>query len=168
MMSAPTGVVLAAIVLVLAVVALLPRAEVRHPLVVLIRVLVPSWRFFDGLQVTPAIRVRVARAGEDFGAWEPILAPAARRWWHVVWNPEGNLVLAQHALLERLLMDVGEWEGDAAAVTSLVSYDLVLDLVTSAIARDARFAGAARCQFKLVDQQPGAPDDLLISDEHDA
>jgi len=168
MIATSSGMVLAAIALVLALVALLPRAEVGHPLVALVRVLVPSWRFFDDLQVTPALRVRVACTGGEFGDWEPVIAPAPRRARHLVWNPEGNLVLAQHALLERLMLDVGAWEGDSAAVTSFVSYQLVLNLVTSAIAHEARFAGAVRCQFKLVDQRPGAGDDLLISDEHDA
>ncbi len=167
-MALTNTLVLAAIALVLTLVALLPRAEVRHPLVALIRVLVPSWRFFDDLQVAPALLVRGARAGGEFGAWEPLLAPAPRRLRHLAWNPEGNLVLAQHALLERLVLDVGEWDGDSAAVTSFVSYELVLNLVTSAMARDARFAGVARCQFKLVDQRPGAGEDLLISGEHEA
>lgn len=66
MIATSSGMVLAAIALVLALVALLPRAEVGHPLVALVRVLVPSWRFFDDVQVTPALRVRVACTGGEF------------------------------------------------------------------------------------------------------
>lgn len=166
--SAP-GTMLVAVALVLALVALLPRAEVRHPLVSLVRVLVPSWRFFDDLQVTPTLLVRVARDGETFGEWAPVLAPPRRSLIHLVWNPAGNLLLAQQSLLERLLMDVGEWdERGADGPESLVSYQLVLNLVQATLAADGVRGGT--CQFKLVEstgETGGVGGDLVISREHE-
>lgn len=181
MSAIPSGIVLAGIALVLALVALLPRAEVHHPTVALLRVLFPSWRFFDDLQVTPMLLVRVARDAGGPGAWTPLLPPIPRSPLQLAWNPQGNLRLAQYALLERLLMDVGDMDGDADtdAIAAFVSYQLVLNLVRAEVARDARFAGAVRCQFKLAEQRlwdatdaaavpPRAGDDLLISREHAA
>lgn len=162
------GTMLVAVALVLALVALLPRAEVRHPLVSLIRVLVPSWRFFDDLQVTPTLLVRVARDRQAFGEWAPVLSPPPRSLLHLVWNPAGNLLLAQQSLLERLLMDAGEWdERGAIGPESLVSYELVLNLVRAKLAADG--VGNAMCQFKLVESAGkggGVGSDLVISREH--
>lgn len=164
------GAMLLVVALVLTLVALLPRTEVRHPLVSLVRVLVPSWRFFDDLQVTPTLLVRVARDGEAFGEWAPVLSPPRRSILHLVWNPEGNLLLAQQSLLERLLMDVGEWdERGATGPETLVSYQLVLNLVRAALAADG--VRGATCQFKLVEsagEGGGAGSDLVISREHAA
>lgn len=158
------------LVLVLALVALLPRAEVRHPLVSLLRVLVPSWRFFDDLQVTPTLLVRVARDGGAFGEWRAVLSPPRRSIVHLVWNPAGNLLLAQQSLLERLLMDVGEWdERGAAGLETLVSYELVLNLVRATLAADG--VQHATCQFKLVEsagEDGRVGSDLVISREHAA
>lgn len=165
---------LLAVALVLALVALLPRAEVRHPLVSLVRVMVPSWRFFDDLQVTPTLLVRVARDGEAFGEWAPVLSPPRRSMVHLVWNPAGNLLLAQQSLLERLLMDVGEWdEHGAAGPETLVSYQLVLNLVLSRVRAALAADGVqhAICQFKLVEsagEGGGVGSDLVISREHTA
>ena len=180
MTDSPQGLVLVAVAVLLVLVALLPRAEVRHPLVSLVRVLVPSWRFFDDLQVTPTLLVRVAPDGAPFGAWRPVLAPPPRSVVHLVWNPAGNLLLAQQSLLERLLMDVAEWDdGDPRGPETLVSYQLVLNLVRARIAADGDVPRGATCQFKLVetshaagaasDRTPGsAPGDLVISREHEA
>jgi hypothetical protein len=178
MPSLPVIAGMAVVVLVLLAIAVRPRTEVRHPAVALLRVLVPSWRFFDDLQVTPRLAVRVAH-GDGYGPWTILLDAPPRRLVHVLWNPRGNLVLAQHALLERLQMEAGEVTGDPETLRTTVSYELVLNLVRGAIAADARLAGAARCQFKLVaprHYEHGAAerawvwrsgDDVLISAEHE-
>lgn len=164
------GAMLIVVALVLGLVALLPRAEVRNPVVSLVRVLVPSWRFFDDLQVTPTLLVRVARDGEPLGEWTPVLSPPRRSIVHLVWNPAGNLLLAQQSLLERLLMDVGEWdERGASGPESLVSYELVLNLVRAVLAADG--VHYATCQFKLVESAGEGGEvgsDLVISREHGA
>ena len=175
-MTSPASVaILLGVAVVLAVVSLLPRADVRHPAISLVRVLLPSWRFFDDLQVTPTLLVRVAGDIGDLGEWVAVLTPPARSALQLVWNPEGNLRLAQHAVLERLLMDVSDRDADATNIEALVSYELVLNLARCSVEHDQRFAGARRFQFKLVEQRPQigdgaglAGDDLLISREYAA
>jgi hypothetical protein len=162
-------VLLVVVALVLTLVALFPRREVRHPAVALLRVLVPSWRFFDDIQTVPALLVRTATRDGEFGTWQALLPPAVRHWSFPVFNPEGNLRLAEHSLLERLLMDVSEWdERRGEAVDALVSYQLVLNLVR-AETRCVMEQGAERLQFKLVERDAvtGAlGSDLLVSREH--
>jgi len=168
---------LAVFIIGLAGVSLLPRRDVRHPLVGLLRVLLPSWRFFDDVQDTPVLLVRTARVALPFGAWRPVLIPRARQLAQLLWNPDGNLLLAQHALLERLLADLAEWdEGRDPPPESLVSYQLVQHLVEGAIAADGAAArpvagaGTVRYQFKLAEVADPAGSiggDLLISREHE-
>lgn len=157
------------VVLVLAGVSFLPRREVGHPLVALVRVLFPSWRFFDDVQVAPVLLVRTASGDGAFGEWLPLLSPPRREWpLSLAWNPGGNLHLAEQVLLERLLADVAEWDetrGDD--VDDLVSYELVVNLVRARL--PAASGASTRFQFKLAEAgddgtRPGA--DLLISREH--
>jgi hypothetical protein len=171
---------LAILVVVLGGVSLLPRRDVRHPLAGVLRVLLPSWRFFDDVQDTPMLLVRVAAPERPFGAWRPLLVPQARRLSHLLWNPDGNLRLAQHALLERLLADLADWdEGRDPPPESLVSYQLVQHLVVTCVAADDDGALAVadggarprRYQFKLVEVPEtleAVGGDLLISREHEA
>ena len=158
-------------VVVLAATSLLPRREVGHPLVGFVRVLFPSWRFFDDVQATPALLVRVIEGDGPPAGWQPILSPPTRSWPRALfWNPAGNLQLAEHGLLERLMGDVAEWDAASdAGPESLVSYELVVNLVRTKLASRPASRSATHFQFKLV-EAPNAPGDayvdLLISREH--
>lgn len=158
---------LALVVLVLAVVAFLPRREVGHPLVALVRVLFPSWRFFDDVQVAPLLLVRLADGDDSFGTWHRLLASPPRAWPRsLLWNPRGNLHLAEHVLLERLLTEVADLDDSGSTnVDELVSYELVVNLVRTKLAPSG--GSAQRFQFKLVEVGADASD-LLISREHSA
>jgi hypothetical protein len=83
------------------------RRELSHPVLTLLRVLLPSYRFFDDVFEAPTLRVR---AGDVPGAGElvPALSPPARRARQWIWNPEGNLHLAHVSLLERLVNDLAD------------------------------------------------------------
>ena len=165
-----TKLTLAIIAAVLAGISLLPRRESPHALLTMLRVLVPSWRFFDDLHESPALLARVAPPGADFGPWRPILIPPARGLASLFFNPAGNLLLAHHSLLERLLADVSAWDDTREpGPESLVTYQLVLNLVRATIAADGGPQLGTRCQFKLVEcpsATTNAPGDLLVSREH--
>lgn len=172
--SAPWSIVpLVVVVLVLIATALLPRREVGHPLVGLVRVLFPSWRFFDDVQATPILLVRTLGGDGPSADWEPVLSAPTRQWPRALfWNPAGNVQLAEHVLLERLLSDVAEWDAASdAEPESLVSYELATNFVRTRLASMPDSGTATRFQFKLVEAPTGPRDttaDLLISREHSA
>jgi hypothetical protein len=111
------------------------RRELRHPVLTLLRVLLPSYRFFDDVFDAPTLRVR---AGDAPGAGELVfaLSPPARRARQWIWNPEGNLHLAHVSLLERLVNDLA----DAGPITH----------------RDARVLPAHRMVEQLAQERAAA------------
>lgn len=151
------------------------------------RALLPSWRFFDEIDPAPKLFYRTAEASTPLDAWLPLTFRPARRWSGLVFNPEGNLALARHALLEQLLDDIAEPEvSDASAVEGLTSYALVTQLVRERLRRPAPSARAvfaperepaitplgARFQFKitLAEAYPAsasAAEDVLVSGIHE-
>ena len=155
---------LAAGALIVGAVALLPRVDVHKPLVTMLRVLVPSWRFFDAIGDATELVARIAEPNGDFGPWRPIIAHRARSWTHLVWNPDGNVALAQHGLVERLDAELLAEGTPVDRPADLVSYQLVLNLVRATL-RSERGAGAsARVQFSLISSAPNAP--AFLSQEH--
>lgn len=157
LVTQPVLLVLGAVALVVAV-TVAPRLELRSPAMAMVRVLVPSWRFFDTVGEHPQLLARTVDAHGGPGPWRPVLAPPARAWWNVAWHPQGNLSLARHSLLDRLLADVARDPDEPPG--DLVTYRLVLDQV--------RFAApdAAALQFRLIG--PGGPDapELFVSAVH--
>jgi hypothetical protein len=112
-----------------------------------LRALLPSWRFFDRVTAPPALLIRIAAPDGELGAWHPAAfarEPVALRW---LIAPRHNLALAYHAVVERLVLELGELdlaETDEAvdqrsglierdpAVTGLVSYQLVARIAAEA------------------------------------
>lgn len=162
--------VLAILALVLAVVAMLPRLEVQHPAIALVRVLIPSWRFFDDISESPLLLARVANPDAPFGPWLPVLHPPRRALRDVLWNPGGNLALACNALVDNLVSDLADFdESGAIRAEELVSYQLVLNLVRSTLAARSQPATGIRLQFKLAERAStttSTPGDVMISLEH--
>lgn len=157
--------------LVVCVVALLPRAEVRSPSASLLRVLVPSWRFFDDIAPTPLLLARVRLPDQEPGAWREVIQVPPRTPGTLFWNPEGNLSLAAHSLLDRLQMDLAELDAAGAPpAQELTSYKLVLNLVQSSLVLGWPAEAGARVQFKLAERITRgnrSPSDVMISLEHE-
>jgi hypothetical protein len=141
----------------------------------ILRVLLPSWRFFDDVSGSPTLLIRCGATGGELGPWQTLslagpssLAHRGSRSEHkagsVFLRARGNLALAHHTLLEHLLSDVAELDErldpDAAAdaIPQLVSYRLVmrlararLDADRSPLAREPEAAAPRRrFQFKLT------------------
>ena len=107
----------------------------------LVRVFIPSWRFFDRVGARPRVYVGAG------SSWRPLFTPPPRRWWRLLFNPAGNLHHANQNLVERLLSEVSRTDD----VASLNSYRVLAHL--------ARLDGAKH--FKLV----AGGEDILISPE---
>jgi len=118
-----------------------------------LRVLVPSWRFFDRADAPPTLWL--AHGG---GPWQ-LVEPPRRGLLGWAFSPASNLALAYQATVDRLVAEVSELDpatpDDAPAITSLRSYAIV-----SAIARDAAPPGAT-FRWKVVNDG----EDFLASGE---
>lgn len=129
--------------LLLGLLVLLSLRLSRQPLTartwVLLRSLLPSWRFFEDIEPGPELLYCVVQDGRD-GEWQPVLVPPARRGFWL--NAEGNLYLAQQSLVEQLW---SELDGVAVeAAPRLTSYRLVQRLIA------ARTPANARYRFRLT------------------
>lgn len=133
-------------------------AEQPQLLASLLRMFLPSWRFFDDASTGLVLKVRWTPAGGAPGAWIEVLPPPVRRPWHVLWNPEGNRTLAAYSLLERFLQDAGE-DGRTAET----SYALVAALARGELARIGGGASGSGYEFKVCDRLSTGDEDLVVS-----
>ncbi|GAB1343795.1 hypothetical protein [Gemmatimonas sp.] len=81
----------------------------------LLRLLFPSWAFFDVVTDVPRLDVRSWRAGSESGVWRPALVAPRRGIRHLLYNPEGTEHLALQALVDRFAVECEA--GDRHAVT---------------------------------------------------
>ena len=126
----------------------------------LLRSLLPSWRFFEDIELGPELSFRVWQGAQP-GAWQPALPAPTRRLSSVLLDADGNLHLARQSLVEQLWSELDGQEVDAA--TTLVSYRLVQLLVVQRAAELGLAHAGARYQFRLGSAQPG---EGFVSREH--
>lgn len=108
----------------------------------LIRVLIPTWRFFDRLGRVPELLYRV-KAGGELSSWESVLQKPKIGFWNLFLNPECNLYFAYQSLIDRLLDD-SQTQGDS--FESQVSFELVKNLVHEKV---KKHPGATHFEFKV-------------------
>lgn len=76
----------------------------------LLRLLFPSWAFFDAVTAVPRLEVRVMVPGAVVpdvapGDWEPALVVSRRGLRHLLYNPEGTETLALQAIIDGLAVE---------------------------------------------------------------
>ena len=124
--------------LLLALLVLLSLQKSRQPLTgrtwVLLRSLLPSWRFFEDVEPGPELLYCVVGRGEG-ETWQPVLVPPSRRGFFL--NAQGNLYLAQQSLVEQLWSELDGVEVDAAP--RLTTYQLVQRLIAERVPERARY-----------------------------
>lgn len=76
----------------------------------LLRVLIPSWRFFSRPSAVPKLYARAVQGGQLGSSWLPVLTPPRLRWYSLFINPEGNLYHASCNALEHLLVEPNDAE----------------------------------------------------------
>lgn len=90
----------------------------------LIRVLIPSWRFFDGTVDAAVLLHRTSTDGQTFSEWQSTIPkPTRRTFGKLFLNADENRLFASHALIEYLKNDLVD---GADASTSI---ELVKNLV---------------------------------------
>lgn len=141
----------------------------------LLRVLVPSWRFFEAEDARFLLEVRTWREGETPSAFLPAVPAAARGTWSWLFSPEHNLRLFCHDLIERFVFELAEHGPLAASdVEGLASYQRLLGVVrwflgenpsalSLALSRGAR-GSDEKFQFRLVSiKGDDAREELFVS-----
>ncbi len=92
-----------------------------------LRVLVPSWRFFDSVAAPLALWV------ESEGTWCEVGFPHE---YGLLCNPRGNLSLFLYSTLERLVRELGE---DPVNPEQLTTYLLVQNLAAQEVRAGAEY-----------------------------
>ena len=126
----------------------------------LVRLLVPSWRFYEEVGEVPELLVRTGPTPHSMGPWENCLSPPRRG---VVLNSRENLYTACQGMVGQLVCEVAEWQDpDPRELARTVPYRLVANLVR------AHIGSSQGCfQFKIRPRLPEKPSpDFLISGVH--
>lgn len=70
----------------------------------LFRLLFPSWAFFDAVTDVPRLEVR-RTSPDSAGEWTAALQAPSRRWWNVLYHPDGTAHLAMQSAVDRLAVE---------------------------------------------------------------
>jgi hypothetical protein len=145
-------------------VVLLPRLQVRSRRLFLLRVLFPSWRFFENIGVNSKLQVRWREASGAWGEWRDGLRPPPRAWSAVFHNPRGNLHFARQSAVEHLVAEAEQ----GGALSESVAYTVVARLAQESVLESAMHAGVEEFQFKIqhCDARDGSCEDFLVSSVH--
>lgn len=95
------------------------------------RVLIPSWKFFDEAGHAASLRYRIGSSPQAWGDWQMPPSPEPDRGWKRLFlNARQNLHLAQGSLLERLLFEFSlSSHSNLSALQNETSYRLVKNWV---------------------------------------
>jgi hypothetical protein len=130
----------------------LSRRTLRGTSWQLLRSLLPSWRFFEEVDVGPELSFRVVVNGKP-GPWYEAIERSAQR--PSLWlNPQGNLELLKYSLVDQLVDDLGHVA--AEHVAGLVSYRLVRLLVEEAQPIRGAPLGSSY-QFRITREEDAQP-----------
>lgn len=160
-----SGLLLAVFALAVMAASLSGRLSSTLPHGALLRSLLPSWRFFEANEASLCLYARVVQGERELAPFAPLLPAPRRGPLALLFNPRGNLLLACHGLLDRLVSELAELgPTPIEQAERLVSYRLVQNLAQHFLARDPAARGLSY-QLQLVATGPG-PDEreeLLLS-----
>ena len=79
----------------------------------LLRLLFPSWAFFDAVTDVPRLEIRLCPPDGAPAPWQPALRSVPRGVHHLVYNPEGTEALAVQAIVDRFAVECESGLADA-------------------------------------------------------
>lgn len=115
----------------------------------LLRSLVPSWKFFEDVGHTPVLFFRVSESDQVWSEWQRFHRPIPRRAWHLFFNPELNLQLAEKSLIEQAITD-----------SSPVSLEMIADIIQSHLPTEIH-----SYQFKILVFDGTESEEVYLSEE---
>jgi hypothetical protein len=158
------------LVLVLFVAALVSltlarRIPVRGRVAAPLRLLFPSWRFFEAEDVAYLLELRVKTPHGEAPTFVPAIPAAERGVRALLYAPQHNLRLACHDLVERWVDELSELGPVAQArAETLPSYALVKHAVAYFLrAHPAQLEGGLEMQLRLSSRAPGAEPEVLFT-----
>ena len=120
----------------------------------LLRLLFPSWAFFDRVTEVPLLQARVTAHDGTRGPWRDVLQVPPRTWRSVLYHPEGTAHLALQSAVDRLAVSCLQGEPD----------DLSRNLVAAIAEQQVRAWIASgdqpsdRWQWRIVAASAAQPD----------
>lgn len=111
----------------------LKTVEINHPFNGVLRLLFPSWKFFDRPGHLIRLDYRLQHADSAITSnWQPVLQSQKRTWTCLFLNPQGNLHLACQSLVEQLVTQIQNTpENQLDSIFESTSYQLVKNLAYS-------------------------------------
>lgn len=116
-----------------------------HPILPFVRVFFPSWKFFEHAENTPVLSCRFQTySPQEMTQWvDPLVFPP-RSALSILLNPQENLTLAYHSMVQRLVSDISEVPSEQ--IEKGVSFLLVKNLVEEKARSHSDVSGF---QFKI-------------------
>jgi hypothetical protein len=145
-----TELLFAAYFLLLIATLVIKTPVIKGPWLFLLRAFFPNWKFFHAVGHVPHLYARSAvklASGElQWADWVLLYPRRARRWHHLVHNPDTNLGLAQQNMVDHFWADLHDLP-DGVDPRGLVSYQMMARLVEQVLReRDVNFTHS---QFEL-------------------
>lgn len=136
----------------------------------LFRVLFPSWRFFEDVGPVSRLYYRYQLSNGKLSDWMETPKFPQKKWHNLFFNPEGNLFLASHSLIDQAISDVNERSpNDKSDFSETVSYRLLRNLVEVDMIQSGLDPNQVPFQFKIeVWQSKSDRYEALISEEIEA
>lgn len=128
-----------------------------------LRVLFPSWRFFEDVGSALSLEHRYQLANGEISEWSCVLTRPSPRWYSFIFNPAGNLFLAEQSLLQRLEEEIGSSDPTRSEeLEHTVSFQLVTRLVRFTLRE--RGIECSRFQFRIGRSNAGeAPEYFVVT-----
>lgn len=126
-----------------------------------LRVLFPSWKFFEEVGSALSLEYRIHGPNGEVGEWTETLHRPAPHCYSFLFNPEGNLFLAAQSLLQRLEEEIGSSDPQAGgAIEHTTSFQLVKRLVSFQIRE--RTGECSRFQFRIGRTEARQPREYFV------
>jgi hypothetical protein len=113
----------------------------------LLRILIPSWRFFEDLGDVPELLYRTKDSSGLFSPWLPCLKKPKRGIGSLFLNAKGNLFLASQSLLDQTIHHINDCKSETD-FSETTSYQMILQLVAQTISSQ-KMTGIETFQFKI-------------------
>lgn len=122
----------------------------------LVKILIPSWRFFDRPSDLAFLYVRTQTKDGIWSAWRPCLNPPLTKITNLFLNPMGNLYLACQSLVNRFAEEVSNHQ-------THTSLDYIKRLVTETV--DTQDLHAYQFRIEVTPVNGAEPFELFVSEE---